>query len=347
MNNKTKTTDISSLPLISVIVPIYKVEKYLTRCVDSILNQTWQNLEIILVDDGSPDTCPAICDDYQTKDNRIKVIHKPNGGISDARNAGIDIATGLYIGFVDSDDFIHPDMFSDLLTNLQKFNADIVQCSYKKVSGNETPDPDRKDDFRIITGEEALNFIYTPQGVDYIVVWNKLYKIKLFRTIRFPVSKIHEDDFTTYKLFYEAGKIAVTDARYYYYFQSPGSIMRSRFNEKRLNYAEAMEERIRFFEEHRLENLRNIALKKYALWHLYFYFHFYWSLRKNSDSRKWLRSKYIEVVKQVREIPSLSWRLKTVLAISCYIPIPAGFLVYHQLFKRNFIGRFVEMLDLK
>ena len=117
-------------PKISVIVPVYKVEKYLDRCVESIVNQTYKNLEIILVDDGSPDNCPAICDAWANKDERIKVIHKENGGVSSARNRGIDAATGDYIGFVDSDDWIEPDMYELLADNAKKYDADISRCGY-------------------------------------------------------------------------------------------------------------------------------------------------------------------------------------------------------------------------
>lgn len=120
-------------PLISVIVPIYNVEKYLARCVDSIVNQTYKNLEIILVDDGSPDRCPKMCDDYAEKDSRIKVVHKKNGGLSDARNAGMAVATGEYISFIDSDDYVSDDFFECLLDVMNKENSDIAECSVVKL----------------------------------------------------------------------------------------------------------------------------------------------------------------------------------------------------------------------
>ena len=142
---------------ISIIVPIYKVEKYLNRCVDSIINQSWQNLEIILVNDGSPDNSGIICDEYTKKDHRVRVIHKTNGGISDARNAGIEIATGDYIGFVDSDDFIHSEMFRDLYERMRKHNADIVQCSYRIAVDDKFIDPGEADNEKVINNLEALN----------------------------------------------------------------------------------------------------------------------------------------------------------------------------------------------
>ena len=120
-------------PLISVVVPIYKVEEYLQRCVDSIINQTYKNLEIILVDDGSPDSCPKMCDNFAKQDKRIKVIHKINAGVSEARNTGLEYATGDYVGFIDSDDYIHPTMYEKLLNGIKKENSDICMCRFVNV----------------------------------------------------------------------------------------------------------------------------------------------------------------------------------------------------------------------
>lgn len=199
---------------ISIIVPIYNVEQYLRECVDSILAQSYQNLEIILVDDGSPDRCGAICDEYAAADPRIKVIHKVNGGLSDARNAGLEVATGDYIGFVDSDDWIAPDMFSYLLKGLEENEAEIAMCNVIKFTEKKYWD-ERVMPRRVYTGEEALDALFSDRMENY--AWNKLYKAALWQDIRFPVGKNFEDILTTYKTFEKATRVVqLLGAKYYY-----------------------------------------------------------------------------------------------------------------------------------
>lgn len=194
--------------LISVIVPIYNVEKYLNKCIESIINQSYSNLEIILVDDGSKDSSGIMCDSYILKDKRIKVIHKENGGLSDARNVGLDKAKGEYIVFIDSDDWIDEKMIEILYNIIKKNNSDISICDYFLAYNEEIQT--QKEDIEIInlSNIEALKTIYDKDlGVCMIVAWNKLYKRNLFKDdIRYPYGKIHEDEFTTYKLLYKAKK---------------------------------------------------------------------------------------------------------------------------------------------
>ena len=207
--------------LISVIVPVYKVENFLKRCVDSIINQTYRNLEIILVDDGSPDNCGRICDEYQKRDSRVRVIHKDNGGLSDARNAGIEIATGQFLGFVDSDDYIAPDMYEHLYSILVNNNADISVCSASIVQ--EGGRPEYTDDEKIL--------VFHGQGILYSLVYekkftvNKLYKRQVFDGVEFPVGMLYEDLATTYRLMEQANTIVVSFAKKYAYVQRNGSIM--------------------------------------------------------------------------------------------------------------------------
>ena len=163
------------MPLISVIVPIYNVEKYLDRCVDSIINQTYKNLEIILVDDGSPDNCPQMCDDYAKKDSRIKVVHKENGGLSDARNVGMEVATGEYVSFIDSDDYISLDFYETLLETIVDNDSDIVECGVVKFYEDNSFDK-YSDDLKVTNYD-------TVDGLEGLInenpfkqhVWNKLY----------------------------------------------------------------------------------------------------------------------------------------------------------------------------
>ena len=193
--DSTAMTSQDKKPLISVIVPIFRVEKYLEKCVSSIISQTYSNLEIILVDDGSDDNCPTICDNFQAKDSRIKVIHKTNGGLSQARNYGLRIATGDFIGFVDGDDWIEPCMYEALLSALLDTGADIAACNYHKES------TDSKDIQRIATSserhlyssEEAMRMILSLTGFIRTLVWNKLYRRSLLANVFFTEGKIYED----------------------------------------------------------------------------------------------------------------------------------------------------------
>lgn len=248
--------------LITIIVPIYKVEGYLQRCINSILKQTYSNLEIILVDDGSPDNCGKICDEYAIQDERIKVIHKENGGLSDARNAGIDIANGDYITFVDSDDWIHTQYIEKLYSLLVKTNSDISICNFTKTNTENVQIDNCKEDVLEFTNLEALEQFYDKFSVQIVVAWGKLYKKCLFKNIRFPIGRIHEDEFTTYKLLYKANKIALTTNPLLYYWQREDSIMGSGYNIKhRLDAIDALAERAEFFYDAELKELSSKTYK--------------------------------------------------------------------------------------
>lgn len=217
-------------PLISVIVPIYKVESYLDRCIKSIIEQTYKNLEILLVDDGSPDRCPEICDTWANSDKRIRVIHKKNGGLSDARNVGIEQATGDWFLFVDSDDYILPYMCERLLKAAQTTQSDIAISSYfMDYDGKkESLKPLIEDETQILSKDEAIELYFVCHPVEFVVAWNKLYKRQIFfdaQKVRYPVGWLHEDEFTTYKLFYAAKCIVWIRDELYGYVQRDGSIM--------------------------------------------------------------------------------------------------------------------------
>lgn len=253
--DEIKRLEITSV--ISIIVPIYKVEKYLEKCIDSIINQDYKNLEIILVDDGSPDRCPQICDEYAQKDSRIKVIHKENGGLSDARNAGIKVATGEYIAFIDSDDYVTENYISTLLYTIKKYDADISACNYIKLyedSGVEKVEPKTTKDL-VMTNIEAMKDLFTLPNNSDVVAWNKLYKTSLFtqNNIEFPKGKLHEDNFTTYKLYYFSNKVVFTNVPCYYYLQRKDSIMGKKFNIKRLDILLALKETEEFVKENNID----------------------------------------------------------------------------------------------
>lgn len=212
-------------PLISVIVPVYNVEKLLPRCVDSILAQTYYNLEIILVDDGTKDRGGMICDEYAAKDSRIRVIHKENGGLSSARNAGMDIAQGEYIAFVDSDDWIEPKMYEHMLSLAQKYDVKLVCAGRYDVSektGQKTVGLCPKKE-ECISAEELVGRIFLWDGLDSSA-WDKLYHRSILENFRYPVGKVCEDVPVTYQIVLEAGKAAMCDRPFYNYFHRAGSI---------------------------------------------------------------------------------------------------------------------------
>lgn len=254
--------------LISVIVPVYKVEDYLKRCIDSILRQTYGNLEIILVDDGSPDGCCKICDEYAERDKRVKVIHKENGGLSDARNAGIDIAQGSYVAFIDSDDWVHDKYIEKLYQLLKKTAADISVCNYMETSREDIPQNNINGKIYEFSNVEALEQLTNKLYLQMVVAWGKLYKKDLFNEIRFPEGKIHEDEFTSYRVIYKARKVVFTTERLIYYWQRPDSIMGSGFNVKHhLDVIQAYKERAEFFNDVGLKCLGDKTYK--GLFYIY------------------------------------------------------------------------------
>ena len=186
------------MKLISVIVPVYNTEKYIEKCVMSILNQTYKNLEIILIDDGSTDNSPQICDSLAEKDNRITVIHQPNGGVSSARNIGLDNTHGDYITFVDSDDYIAPNMIEFLSENIGDTN--IAMCGYTSVdeNGNLSPQENVTVTDGIISTDTFWNYFYTDTRIYYVTLWAKLYKCHLWNNVRFPLNTLHEDEFAVF-----------------------------------------------------------------------------------------------------------------------------------------------------
>lgn len=260
-------------PLISIIVPIYKVQDYLEKCIESILVQSITDIELILIDDGSPDECGNICDFYVAKDPRIKVVHKKNEGLSAARNTGLDIAKGEYVGFVDSDDWIDQNMYETLINLLIANDADIAQCEFIKTSDEEEiVDNSERYTVEVFSNIESLKNLYNEKAISTVVSWNKLYKRVLFENIRFPKGKIHEDEFTTHKLLHKAKKLVYTNKIFYYYRQTPNSIMNSKFNKKKLDILDAMQERLEFAELIGNEIFTYETLKKYMLRLINFYY---------------------------------------------------------------------------
>ena len=259
------------MPEISIIVPVYKVEKYLEKCVNSILEQTFTNFELILVDDGSPDGSGQICDAYATIDKRVRVIHQKNGGLSAARNAGLEKATGRYVGFIDSDDYIHPQMYEKLYEALQKNKADLSICNYAYVDNYGNIDSEKQKKDHIIT--EVLNRERAFEKIDplvegysfYVTAWNKLYKRDLFKNIKFLEGHVHEDEYIVHHIFSLCSKIAIIEDILYMYVQRDGSIMSSVGTQKSLDAGYAMLNRYFFFKGNKKPVLAKHTLRS-AIW---------------------------------------------------------------------------------
>lgn len=288
--------------MISVIVPVYQVEKYLENCVRSILDQTYTELEIILVDDGSNDNCPAMCDEFAGKDKRIKVIHKENGGLSDARNAGLEAATGDYIAFVDSDDYIHPEMYANMVAFLER-NPDfnLVMCRYKKVEeqDNEIYLKQTAQDIRILEHRDFIEDMFSAQGYEeYVVVWNKLYRREIWKELRFPVGKLREDEFVSYKFLYPQEKIAFFMDRTYYYRQRSGSIMQSSQIKAYWDNTEALVEKVAYFAQKKPEEY-SLCVKRSLETIIYYYF----CAQKHGDKKraKTIREQYMKIWNKIKK----------------------------------------------
>lgn len=249
------------MPQISVIVPVYKVEKYIDRCVQSILGQTYADFELILVDDGSPDNSPAMCDAWAGQDSRIRVIHKENGGLSSARNAGMEIAVGEYFHFVDSDDVIHPDCLQILMTCIRRTGAEVAMGRFARFREDTVP-ADRftpwDGSWVTRTNLETLDLLFVPS--DNIPALTSacgtLWHRRLFDGILFPVGRLFEDEFVTYKLYHKAGKVTFVDTEVYFYFDNSDGITRNLTVEKRCDEYDAQWERLEYFGKQNLVQLQ-------------------------------------------------------------------------------------------
>ena len=296
---------------VSIIVPVYDVEEYLVECIESILAQTWKHFEIILVDDGSTDSSGKMCDEYAEKYNCIFVIHKKNGGLSSARNAGIDVARGNYLAFIDSDDVVHPDYLRELVKIVEKENADLVACDFcvgTSCQWGETSEV--KYDIR--RDEDVLERM-NDNDVVVTVAWNKLYHAKFFKeySLRYPEGKIHEDMFLTPQILHYTNKMVITNQKLYFYRQRKNSIMNSSFSIKQLDSLEAIEFRIALFTKW---NKKELQIKEYESYirkakELY-------RKMKNGEEeeyeqeKKKIKMKMLNILKEKKVFYLLNWKYK-------------------------------------
>ena len=232
------------MPIISVIVPVYKVEKFIKKCVDSILAQTFTDFELWLVDDGSPDNCGMICDEYAQKDERVKVIHKKNGGLSDARNVALDVMQGEYVFFVDSDDWIAVDTFETMYSALERTGAKVATGNIISVHEDGTKailySPTQVE--TVLQGEELLTTLLRPNAC------NRLYKAEIFRNLRYPVGRLYEDAFVYHKILAQIDRMVLTGKYSYFYLVRSGSIMNSAYNIKFTDIVDAVYERAKWLD---------------------------------------------------------------------------------------------------
>lgn len=282
-------------PLVSIIIPVYKVEQYLRTCIESVLEQTYTNWELILVDDGSPDKCGEICDEYAKIDHRIKVIHKDNGGLSSARNAALDMPPkGVFITFLDSDDFWHPDYLNTMVELQQKNAADIVQCEFVRGSSTTFPLLNKEVKIDVLNNHD----VFLREKAN-IIMCGKSFNKSLFDGIRMPVGLYNEDDWTAWKLYYRAKTIVVTNQALYYYTINPSSIMGQLGKKPDLRYMNAYNERIGFFVgtgEKDLEHCSRLQLCKSLLLT-------YRNKQLSEDERNQVKAKFDESWKVIKSSP--------------------------------------------
>lgn len=272
---------------ISIIVPVYNLENYLERCVRSLCRQTYENLEIILVDDGSTDSSSRLCDAMAEGDKRIICIHKKNGGLSSARNRGLEKATGSYVLFVDGDDYIHPDMVRDLLESLIRCDVRIGICDYQHFSREEdVENPDTGCADEVLEGEDILRCLYLPERARFIMACCKLIDRALFEGIRFPEGRYREDEFTTYRLLLKVNKALCVNKRYYYYYQREDSIMHSFQIKRETDYYDALLERHEYLIKHGYSEEQLHRDSEFCIKQLY-NFIFLWHGMKDEERRKY------------------------------------------------------------
>ena len=260
------------MPKISVIVPVYKVEPFLSECVNSVLEQSFRDFDLILVDDGSPDSCPQICDAYAQKDERVHVIHKENGGLSSARNAGIDLAmehsSSEWLAFVDSDDYLHKNYLSAMYQAAKEHDADLVVCDYTRVDENGNISPEAKKAIpRTATDDKGQLFELYLRYNQIVYAWNKLYQKRIFKDLRFPVGKIHEDVFVIHHVLWNCRRAAFLPDGFYYYRSRSGSIMANESTKSKLDKYEGFIQQYRFCLAHQIPYPKEFLLSFSSLKH--------------------------------------------------------------------------------
>ncbi|WEG11506.1 glycosyltransferase [Pullulanibacillus sp. KACC 23026] len=307
-------------PKISIIVPVYKSEACLETCVQSILKQSFSDFELILVNDGSPDSCGEMCEELSKKDKRIKVIHKKNGGAASARNAGLKRALGKYIAFVDSDDFIHYRMYECLYKVINENASDIAMCDFIKVSSNKKPACKIKVNGEVklehYSNLEALEQLYSnTSNLRLVIPVNKLYKKHLFKGLEFKEGRICEDEFIIHEILYASQKVSYINETFYFYLQRPNSVMNAPYSVKRLDKVHALKERVDFFQSIKQPRLANLALRGYIDSFFWNYFLAKTNLSNCDKELRELKRQFSQFRYYFIRNPLLSWKHKLAIFI--------------------------------
>ncbi|MDD6222455.1 MAG: glycosyltransferase [Lachnospiraceae bacterium] len=277
-------SEIKEGPLITVIIPVYNQKKYITQCLNSVRDQTYRNLEIIIVDDGSNDGSQNICEEISDMDHRMRVIHQKNKGLSAARNKGLDAASGEYIAFVDSDDYIAEKMIEKLYLTLINGKADMSICNIERFDerNKECIPPEAVLQDEVLDSNDALTKLFMPHNWYYVVAWNKLYKSELWKNLRYPVGLIHEDEAVIHHLFWKCQRIAVTSEVLYTYRHTPGSIMNRPYNVTRCDRYYAFADRAAFINK---TNREDLLWKAVSMYWMNFYQDYFLFIDNSDKSR--------------------------------------------------------------
>lgn len=308
--------------LISIIVPVYNVEKYIKRCVHSLQKQTYGNIEIILIDDGSMDKSAKICDDFSNMDSRIKTIHKKNGGLSDARNVGIEQAKGKYLAFIDSDDYIESSMIKELYELAERKKCQITIANMKRIYEDgkieSFYEPEKKE--KCYEGNLKFETLKQPS------VCNKLFAAELFKTVRFPKGKFYEDTFIYHELVYKAKRIGITGKQGYWYFAREGSILgRAPYTDRYFDFLEAVSKRMHFLQENKVLYYGMEACLSYYIAYSNAVKYIKRN-KKNYDKFKKAKKEYIYAYHQVIDLKEVTWKQKMKLRVLRYIPVLHSYL---------------------
>lgn len=319
--------------LVSVIVPVYNVEEYIGRCIDSILSQTYESIEIILVDDGSTDESGKLCDEYAAQDKRIRVIHQENAGQAAARNRALEVMKGDWIAFVDSDDFICDAFIERMLGYGISYDADIVSCRWKEGTEDQLASPRKvleKENFKVYLGKECYINYFTSKKLPALESLNvKLFKADIFKDRRFIVGRLMEDMAIMHQLFDCAGKVVFADEPLYYYFRTAGSTIRGKFTIKKLSAIKSYEERLDYFYNVGGKDLWGRALQQYQDT----LFRYYYLIRRDCRaSKKAEKAQRILLGKirrndvQLQQQPNVSKIVKVLSRLGTFCPYLAGYL---------------------
>lgn len=288
--------------LISIIIPIYNMEKYLQKCLDSVVKQTYKNIEILLIDDGSTDSSSKICLEYVNKDNRIKYFKKENGGLSSARNYGLDKCIGKYVGFVDSDDIIHKDMFKILYNNIIKTDADLSICEVTKFKNN--PEFTIQNNYEIYNKVDILKIILQDKKICNYAV-NKLYVKELMKDIKYPIGKYQEDVGTTYKFINKANKIVYTPSKLYGYYSRDNSISKSLNKKFIYDYFEMIEQREINLKEYKIDEYL-ILNRVNVILGIFINLSINKELLKDKELNNYMNEKLVELKKLYRKVKNIN-----------------------------------------